>query len=193
MSAIKQGMHDTATWQPATQIDQSSTQQQIVSLESALSDKYAHLAERDILRLESKVDSMSQLLSTYSNNYRSRSPSSMFSSQGSSPPIVDSAASPLNEILPTDTQEASALLDFFRSEMVPLFPFVNISPTATPSSLLREKPILYLAILVVASQNNVQRQLRLVRVIREEVSRRFMTSSDQDLGVLEGLLVYLAW
>lgn len=136
---------------------------------------------------------MSQLLSVYSNNYRSKSPNSIFSSQGSSPPIIDTAASPISDILPADTQEASSLLDMFRSEMMPLFPFVNILPSATPSSLLQEKPILYLAILMVASQNNLQRQLRLVKVIREEVSRRFMTSSDQDLGVLEGLLVYLAW
>ncbi|KEF53249.1 uncharacterized protein A1O9_10697 [Exophiala aquamarina CBS 119918] len=76
---------------------------------------------------------------------------------------------------------------------MPLFPFVHILPSATPSSLLQERPILYLAILVVASQNNVERQLKLVKVIREEVSRRFMISSQQDLGVLEGLLVYLAW
>jgi hypothetical protein len=100
---------------------------------------------------------------------------------------------PVSDILPADTQEASSLLDLFRSEMMPLFPFVNILHSATPHSLLQEKPILYLAILVAASQNDVQKQMGLVKILREEISRRFLTSSEQDLGLLEGLLVYLAW
>lgn len=135
---------------------------------------------------------MSQLLSTYSINYRSRSPNSILT-QTSSPLSGDVVVSPVNDIIAADTQEASWLLELFRSEMMPLFPFVNILPSATPHSLLQEKPILYLAILVAASQNDAQRQKALVKVIREEISRRFLTSSEQDLGLLEGLLVYSAW
>lgn len=135
---------------------------------------------------------MSQLLSTYSINYQSKSPNSILT-QTSSPASGDAAISPVSDIVPADTQEASSLLEMFRSEMMPLFPFVNILPDATPQSLVQEKPVLYLAILVVASQNDVQKQMGLVKLMREEMSRRFMTSSEQDLGLLEGLLVYLAW
>jgi hypothetical protein len=135
---------------------------------------------------------MSQLLSTYSISHQSKSPNSILT-QTSSPASGDAVMFPVSDIIPADTQEASSLLDLFRSEMMPLFPFVNILPSATPHSLLQEKPILYLAILVAASQNDLQKQMGLVKILREEISRRFLTSSEQDLGLLEGLLVYLAW
>lgn len=102
-------------------------------------------------------------------------------------------SSSISKVIAADTHEASRLLNFFRSEMMHLFPVVIIHPSTTPSDLLKDKPVVYLSAMMAASQSDLQKQMSIARLIQEEVSRRFLNSSDQDLGLLEGLLLYLAW
>ncbi|KAK5047581.1 hypothetical protein LTR84_006678 [Exophiala bonariae] len=135
---------------------------------------------------------MSQMLSTHSSNLRGTSPTSLFL-QSSSPGSGDTT-SPATDIALLPEQDAASSLNLFCSDMMPLFPFVRIASSTTAQSLAQQKPILYLAILMAArSQHDKCQYSSLVSTIREEICRRFMTCLAQDVGMLEGLLVYLAW
>ena len=144
-------------------------------------------------RLESKVDSMSHLLSsTYLLNQQGKSPS-LIPSEGDTPVAGDITLSPSEKTIAADTQEASARLEYFHAEMAPLFPFVVVPPSIPPYSLLSKKPMLYMAIMAVTSQGNVDQQMHLAKVFRDDAARRMMVTAEQNLGLLEGILVYLAW
>lgn len=134
---------------------------------------------------------MSQMLSTHSSTLRGTTPTSIFLQ--SSIPGHGDTVSPDMDIIAISAGDAASSLELFRSEMMPLFPFVHILPSATPQSLGREKPILYLAIMVAVRSQDAHRHSSLVETIREEISTKFMTCLEQDVGLLEGLLVYLAW
>lgn len=132
------------------------------------------------------------MLSIHSGHFRGTSPNSIWNQDGS-PASGDTTPYPAMDIISSNLQDDGSLLDLFRSEMLPLFPFVKVLPSTTPQSLLQEKPILYLAVLVAMNQDDAHRHSSLLKVLREEISRKFMTPQEQDVGFLEGLLVYLAW
>lgn len=94
--------------------------------------------------------------------------------------------------IPTD-HEAIYLLNLYRAEMAPLFPFVVISRRVTPEQLRLEKPVLYMAIMMVACQSDVHRQLSIARIVRQEISQAVLIRSERSLALLEGLLLYIAW
>lgn len=60
-------------------------------------------------------------------------------------------------------------------------------------SLLQEKPMLYMAIMVVACQSDTEEQVNLAKNFRDEISSRMLVRIEHKLGLLEGLLVFLAW
>lgn len=57
------------------------------------------------------------------------------------------------------------MLDLFFREMALLFPFVVISPGVTPAVLLYEKPVLFMAVMVIAWQSDVDPQPSLARIL----------------------------
>ncbi|PGH18691.1 hypothetical protein AJ80_04344 [Polytolypa hystricis UAMH7299] len=154
---------------------------------------------KEILLLESKVNSIAHLLS-----------SSAPSAAGNiSPNVPQYVSEPVpahtaryghlpalhieNKAILPDTQEAVTLLGIFCRDMAPLFPFVVAPSNVTPGQLAQEKPVLYMAIMVVTCQSDTQRQLSLAKAFREEASRMILVSGEKNLGILQGLLVYLAW
>ncbi|KAF4948920.1 hypothetical protein FGADI_9204 [Fusarium gaditjirri] len=85
------------------------------------------------------------------------------------------------------------MLETYRQEMMPLFPFVWIGLEETPEKLFQERPMLYMAIMVVTCQENVEIQQELAQKYREEVGRRIWTLAEKNLQLLQGILVFLAW
>ncbi|KAK7418592.1 hypothetical protein QQZ08_011176 [Neonectria magnoliae] len=47
--------------------------------------------------------------------------------------------------------------------------------------------------MVVASQSDVDHQLSLAKAFREEASRKIFVDGEKDIGLLQGLLAYIAW
>lgn len=90
-------------------------------------------------------------------------------------------------------EEATGLLQLFRTKLAPLFPFVVIEPHIEPEILHHENRMLYMAVMMAACQSDVQRQLDLARAFRDELSRAAFVRGEMELGVLEGLLVYAGW
>jgi hypothetical protein len=88
---------------------------------------------------------------------------------------------------------ANQRLKTYRQEMMPLFPFLWISQDESPDSLFRERPMLYMAIMVVTCQENIEMQQELAQQYREELGRRIWTRTEKSVQLLQGIMVYLAW
>ncbi|KAJ5606764.1 hypothetical protein N7537_003383 [Penicillium hordei] len=88
--------------------------------------------------------------------------------------------------------QADERLDFFRSRMLPYFPFINLTPDMTSSYLRHNRPFLFQAIYTVTIFST---QERLTQV--DELKRVLFTSAllevQSNVDLLLGLLTYLAW
>ncbi|KLJ07841.1 hypothetical protein EMPG_16670 [Blastomyces silverae] len=88
--------------------------------------------------------------------------------------------------------QADERLNFFRSRMLPYFPFINLTPDITSGYLRQNRPFLFQAIHTVTTFST---QERLVQV--EELKRLLFTSAllkvQSNIDLLLGLLTYLAW
>ncbi|KAH7244948.1 hypothetical protein B0J15DRAFT_500967 [Fusarium solani] len=144
----------------------------------------------DLLRLESKFDSVAQLLSN--------SPAVVGNSPGPALGSISPSDSPITAVFTQPlTPEAQLLaykmFELYHRQMMPLFPFVWISLDESPEKLFRERPMLYMAIMVVACQQSVDAQQELAQRWREELGRRVWAHGEKNLHLLQGVLVYLAW
>lgn len=98
---------------------------------------------------------------------------------------------PLSPTTPSLIQ-ADDRLSFFRSRMLPFFPFIDLTPDMTSWYLRQNRPFLFQAIHTVTTFST---QERLVQV--EELKRVLFTSTlievQSNIDLLLGLLTYLAW
>ncbi|OKL55400.1 hypothetical protein UA08_09293 [Talaromyces atroroseus] len=105
-------------------------------------------------------------------------------------PFPPSHCSPLPYGISQSQAETSLL--FFRSHMLPCFPFINLAPGLTAWQLHQDRPFLFQAILTVTSFST---QVRLARA--EELKHVLYTSAfvntQSNTDLLLGLLTYLAW
>ncbi|GAQ05067.1 hypothetical protein ALT_2388 [Aspergillus lentulus] len=87
---------------------------------------------------------------------------------------------------------ADERLDFFRSRMLPSFPFIDLTPEMTSCHLRQNRPFLLQAIHTVTTFST-QERFTLV----EELKRTLFTSAllqvQSNIDLLLGLLTYLAW
>ncbi|KAA8645767.1 uncharacterized protein ATNIH1004_007186 [Aspergillus tanneri] len=88
--------------------------------------------------------------------------------------------------------EAEECLNFFRSRMLPCFPFINLGPDITAWHLRQDRPFLFQAIVTVTTFST---QKKLAQA--EELKRLLFTSAllnvQSNIDLLLGLLTYLAW
>ncbi|KAK7189033.1 hypothetical protein DPSP01_004141 [Paraphaeosphaeria sporulosa] len=97
------------------------------------------------------------------------------------------------DILPME--RADTLVELYKSEMMPHFPFIIIPPTETGASLRHEKPFLFLAVLSVASFHDLAAQEKLGNRFKTMVTDKVLYGGDDCLKLeyLQGLMVVLAW
>ena len=88
--------------------------------------------------------------------------------------------------------EADGLLNEYR-QMSTSFPFVMLSPIISGSELHESKPMLFLAILTVASWRDHGRQMTLDKIYRNELANRTIINPRRTLGLVQSVLVYLSW
>ncbi|KAL2864769.1 uncharacterized protein BJX67DRAFT_360252 [Aspergillus lucknowensis] len=134
----------------------------------------------DVARLEEKLDSMAAVFTA------TRTPLS-------EKPDGELSKYSLSGGLQTDDEEARSLLDTFRTEMTPYFPFIAIPLSTTVAELQRMKPFLLSTIIMVACVSDADRQLAMARKIREYVGASIITNGEKSVDLLQGLLVCLAW
>lgn len=93
--------------------------------------------------------------------------------------------------LVTDDQ-LEALLNDYRP-MSSAFPFVPFEEETTAYTLRRIKPMLLLAIAAVASWKDRKLQTTLDQRYREELASHTIVKPQKSVGLVQSLLVYLAW
>ena len=85
------------------------------------------------------------------------------------------------------------MLEIFRNELTPHFPFIVISPWARYADLRTKTPFLLMAVMMTACRHDVPRQGAIAKAIREIISQRMLLKGEQSLDMLQGMLIYLAW
>jgi hypothetical protein len=87
---------------------------------------------------------------------------------------------------------ANALLDIFKRQMSPRFPFITIPETTSAEELYRDKPLLYISILAIASSDSAQ-QKGLGDLFTQDFTRRMFVNCERSLDLLLGILTYAGW
>jgi hypothetical protein len=114
-----------------------------------------------------------------------------------------SDVTPATDILPQDISpslsytspspgQAEESLAFFRSRMLPCFPFIALPSDLTAQQLQQDRPFLFQAILTVTTFSTPRKLAR-----AEELKRALFTSAlmnvESSIDLLLGLVTYLAW
>ncbi|RAH72239.1 uncharacterized protein BO66DRAFT_469949 [Aspergillus aculeatinus CBS 121060] len=88
--------------------------------------------------------------------------------------------------------EGEELLSKFRTELMPLFPFV-IVPEASFVELGKQSPFLLLCIITACLEHRPDLQQRLELEARAVISTRIVMNMERDMDLFRGLLVHIAW
>jgi len=91
-----------------------------------------------------------------------------------------------------DFVEANILLNFFRDEMIPKFPFIALPPGISAEKLYATKPFLYISILAVTVHDSAQ-QITLGKRVMGMLAKKMFVSGERSLDLLLGILTYAGW
>jgi len=89
-------------------------------------------------------------------------------------------------------EDSESYLNRFRSEFTRHLPFIVISPSMTAHKLRQERPILWTAIMTVASSNCAQ-QAALSKEMRAIIGREAFVEGTRNMDLLLAVLVSAAW
>lgn len=117
-------------------------------------------------------------------------------SAADSPPILP--APPNGDVIDEDIlsiERADTLVEMYKSDMMPHFPFIILAPHITGRELRHSKSFLFLAILSVACFHDLTTQDKLGNRFKYMVSDKVLLGGDDclQLEYLQGLLIVLAW
>lgn len=98
---------------------------------------------------------------------------------------------PLPSHVPSPNHEDEQI-NFFRSRMLPSFPFINLTPDMTSWYLRQNRPVLYQAIQAVTTFST-QERLTHVEVLKRLVFTSALLKVQSNIDLLLGVLTYLAW
>jgi hypothetical protein len=91
------------------------------------------------------------------------------------------------------TEGMEALLNIFRNEVTPHFPFVVIPCVTTAHQLSLSKPFLLKTIIYSASRRKTPSQTQLSTEILSYISEHLVMRGEKSLELLQGILIYIAW
>lgn len=100
-------------------------------------------------------------------------------------PIIRTALEPSPE-------DAELYLNRFRSNFVKHFPFIIVSPSITAHQLRQDCPILWIAIMTVASEDTTQ-QVSMSKETREIFAKQVFVEGTRNMDILLAVLVYVIW
>ncbi|KAF3058136.1 putative fungal transcriptional regulatory protein [Daldinia childiae] len=89
--------------------------------------------------------------------------------------------------------QAEHAVSNFKVKFTPFFPFVVLDPDVTAQEILAKKPLLFRAIMLVASNLTLAKQGEIRKSILAYVGQHVLVMEERDLGILQGLLVFIAW
>ncbi|KAK3353399.1 hypothetical protein B0T25DRAFT_209795 [Lasiosphaeria hispida] len=100
------------------------------------------------------------------------------------------------EIVPglrVSVDEADRLLELYRTDCAPKFPFVRIPRCLTAYELSERQPFLFRAVIQVMAPQNALIQRDVARWIREQIAERVVVNQEKTLEILQALLIFIAW
>ncbi|KAI5856176.1 hypothetical protein GGS23DRAFT_617875 [Durotheca rogersii] len=89
-------------------------------------------------------------------------------------------------------QADQAVFDY-KIKYTPYFPFVMLDRDVSAQEVLAKKPLLFMAIMLLAAQIPLVRQKEIKKSILAHVGHNMMVAEERDLDLLQGLMVYIAW
>jgi hypothetical protein len=95
--------------------------------------------------------------------------------------------------LVVSVDEADQMLDWYRSDYSPKFPFVPIAPCLTACELYETKPFLFRVIIQAIAPQSFTTQREVARWIRKYLAEHVLVAQETRLELLQGLLLYIAW
>lgn len=95
--------------------------------------------------------------------------------------------------LEPSADDATILLNYFRTFFTPRFPFVTIPVDTSSEKLRQEKPYLSRTIRMVAAHNRPVQQLEMGKSILKDFSTTVLFKAEKSLDLLQAMLVYNAW
>jgi hypothetical protein len=114
------------------------------------------------------------------------------SSSSSESTLVNFQPPLLHPSLQPSPEDAELYLNKFRTDFAKHLPFIVISPSVTSHQLRQERPILWVCIMAVASNNSTQ-QIALSKEVRAIFGREALVESTKNMDLLLGILVYATW
>ncbi|KND90999.1 Transcriptional regulator WAR1 [Tolypocladium ophioglossoides CBS 100239] len=93
--------------------------------------------------------------------------------------------------LPPDSDDV--LLDLYRNEMQPVYPFVIIPPNCTAATLHSSRPFLMAAIRMVASFRSLRSMRAQMAHLMTHIADHMLVRSERSLDLLQGIIVMLGW
>lgn len=120
-------------------------------------------------------------------------PSAAFPGGDGFPPAPKSGDGHFSPGLDPLDSEACQLLDHYRVQMMPYFPFVVIPEGVDVHALRSAKPFLFKAIITSASYSNLTRQIALGKEVVAYFSEHLLLKGEKSLDLLQGLLIFIAW
>ncbi|KAL0931652.1 tRNA processing endoribonuclease [Colletotrichum truncatum] len=89
--------------------------------------------------------------------------------------------------------ESNLMLQTFKDELQPLYPFVIVPPHMGPAELAAERPYLWKGIMMTACHLDATRQVTLGNELLEDIVQSAFTKPKKSLDVLQGLQLLIAW
>ncbi|KAI1389404.1 uncharacterized protein F4822DRAFT_398181 [Hypoxylon trugodes] len=89
--------------------------------------------------------------------------------------------------------QAEQAVSDFKTKYTPFFPFVILGADISAQDLLTQKPLLFRAILLTAAQLTLAKQREIKKSILAYIGQHLLVLEKRDLGLLQGLLVFIAW
>ncbi len=89
-------------------------------------------------------------------------------------------------------EDPDILLNIFRQEMNPNFPFISVPDTSTAAQLREDSPTLFTAIMAVTSRVTHQ-QKALGKMVMKQLAERIFVNEERNMDILLGGLTYAGW
>jgi hypothetical protein len=105
---------------------------------------------------------------------------------------TQSSLSNIHEPVPF-LKNSDILLSRFHDRLAPKVPFVVIPSHVTAEGLHKEKPMVYLTIMLAASYNDQLTQQELGKLVLRYLTQKAILDGKKSLDLLQGLLICISW
>jgi hypothetical protein len=99
---------------------------------------------------------------------------------------------PLNDTLRITLDEADRILEQFRTDKLPNFPFVDISGFRA-QDMVQHSPMLLRAILYSCPDPSWSNMFEMEKLFRQSIAMRIVIQHEKSIDLLQAILAFVAW